>query len=371
MKRQREKGKKEQKKERKKERKEKWAETRWGSPMNLRMRHWIAICLSAACLTVQPDYAVECEASSQNLESRREESGTPGFGETMESDSEEETFAWHSDFYDTAEEIPAPAERYPGEDGTWYVLQSSEVLEKQFSGRTKKLAGEVVYEGVSRDDVIPERAPMAVTDEESKETVERELALVSAEYEKERWRGDFGFTVTFHAYGSDSYRFGEARIPHEAGEPPLEDCKEELLSAIQMTEDDCHLERCVWEGEAYTDESGVLCRDARVTGMIRVWDCRAVYEGEVNLPDYTRYQLAAVYGKEREERAAASPAEVSGSGELSEPVVGQEPEEALQDSTPFWIRLLKNSLAVTVSLFLLLAVIWGFWRLRIMGKREE
>lgn len=277
---------------------------------------------------------------------------------------EAEEMVRYSELYDTEEEIPAPEPVWTDEDGVTWELSGSRLLTVPLTSRSRTLSGEVIYPGVTKQAEIPRQAVMEVDDKESGQVLEAELPLSYAEYLKERWEPDLEFTVTFHSYGADSYRFGGIQVPHQAGQPPLTECREALLEAIGLTEEDCRVEEMAWAGESYVDESGILCRDAKVTGSRRLWDCRAVYEGETALPDVIRYRLQMEYRpvKSAEETSAAAPEEASpavpeadkGGGAGAGGGIGRFP----------WQQILRRGLTVSVSLVFLMFLVLGLRELR-------
>lgn len=286
-------------------------------------------------------------------------------GETeMGLSEEKDRLLRYSEITDTREELSEPDELWTDEKGNEWKLDDSRVILVPVTGRHRRVSGEVVYPKVTRNAEIPETAVMEVLDEESGEWLEASLPLIDTSYGKERWEGDLDVIVTFHSYGSDVYTLGETKVSHVSAQPPLKECEKELLSVMGMTEEDCRLEEFFWAGEPYPDENGILCRDAGVHGSRRVWDCRAVYEGEVKLPDVNRYRLELEYIRFQEEAAT----EVEGSGEAfsTEPlsVLGEAEEE--RESFGQW--LLRHGLEVSVSLSLLLLALLGFVLLRRRAK---
>lgn len=265
----------------------------------------------------------------------------------------------YSEIVDREDHLPVPDQFLTDEEGDVWKLKSSQVVAVPYTGRSRKVSGEVVYPEVTKNAGIPETAAMEVEDEESGQTFTVSLPLTDTEYEKERWNGDLEFTVTFHSYGADIYSFGETKVPHRSEQPPLTECREELMAAIGMPEEDCRLEEFCWAGEAYTDEKGILCRDAAVRGSRRVWDCHAVYEGEVKLPDVNRYRLQMEYTR-WEEAAAAEEVPEAAAAEVSSVSDGSEADG--RESFLQW--LLHHGWTVSIGLFALLLAVLGFLLLK-------
>lgn len=287
----------------------------------------------------------------------------------------EEDWARYSEIYDSPEMIPEPPEEFTDEDGERFRLVSKTLLEVPATGRRKRLSGEVIYREVSRDMEAPQTAQMEVWDEESGKTFEASLPLQSASFEGERWSGDFSFTVTFHTYGADYYRLGELVIPHDPEAPSLWAYRDGLLKELGKGEEDYRIESIDWDGEAYRDENGILCRDARASGSRRVWDCRAVYAGETALPDYTRYRLLMEYEKAGTEDGAEAyvmPGRepVRDAGRIARPKAI--PHRASREAVIAWLKWLRRSAGASFSLLFAAAAIWGFRQLvKLAGRLRE
>lgn len=321
-------------------------------------------CLIAA-LVLAAAYPAELFAAAPSAEVL--DWGTPELLASETAAVETETRVRYSEIYDSEEELPEAPEVWTAPDGGQWRLKDSRLLTVPLTGRTRKLSGEVVYPEVTRLSEIPATAVMEVTDEESGKTLEAELPLSYTEYEKERWQQDLELTVTFHSYGADRYRFGETTVSHQAEEPPLAECLEELYAQTGLGEEDCRFEAFSWAGEAYIDAENVRCRDARVIGSRRVWDCRAVYKGEAALPDVIRYRREMTY----ESWAEAAVGEDADASAAVSPEDGEAAEDSPAPAPSFWESLLRHGLTVSVSLFLLLAAVFGFRLLRRLARKAD
>lgn len=281
---------------------------------------------------------------------------------------EYESCVRYSEIYDTKDELPEAEKRWTDENGTVWEWKSEKLLTIPVTSRRRMVSGEVIYPGVGKESEIPKQGIVEVEDDESGQVIETELPLSRVEYEKERWEESLEFTVTFHHYGADVYHFGTLKLPHQTEAPPLENCKEALLEEIGLEAENCRLETMEWKGESYLDENHILCRDASVSGARRLWDCRAVYEGEAELPDLLRYRLQIEYQR-------AEPEESTETAQMTEAFYSAQeaaeiPEEKM-DAAERLVQLLRKCLSISVSLFLLAVVCWGFYRLRKKAQRLD
>lgn len=162
---------------------------------------------------------------------------------------------------------------------------------------------------------------------------------------------------------------------HDPDGPSLWTHRAALLKELGKKEEDYRIESIDWAGEAYRDENGVLCRDARASGSRRVWDCRAVYAGETALPDYTRYRLLMEY--ERVEPEAGEAAYGTSGREAVRDAgrpahQGALPRGAAREALPAWLRWLRTGAGVSFGLLLAAAAIWGFRQLlKLAGRLQE
>ena len=279
--------------------------------------------------------------------------------------SDTENIKRYSETADSAGDLPIPDTYIRDENGKEYRLISSRIVNVPVTGRKKNLAGQIVYPEVSVNDMIPETAVLEVNDHESGTITEVELPLKETEYENERWLPGGVVTVTFHVYGADRYRFGDIRIPHSSGMPPLEMCGREILDEAGFAENEAEIESIVWDGDVYCGENGESCRDAAVSVKRKVWDCTAVYEGEASLPDYNRYRLLSEYEPVAELHLENS--EKSGT-------IGPDSERKTdmgEEKVSRKIRWLTVGVTASLSLFLIFLLTVCFFRLRKTARKTD
>lgn len=280
-------------------------------------------------------------------------------------DEVEKRLICYSSSYKKKAEIPEAPEEYLEEGGISYRLVETEIESVPVRSRMQAVSGEIVYPDVTREQEIQAKAPMEVEDPESQTTVSAVLPLQGTSYENEHWQDGFEFSVIFHEYGADIYRLGAAAVMHDEEIPPLETCREELLASAGLSPDEVQIESADWDGEGYQDETGIWCRNAAVRARRRVWDCRAVYGGTVELPVYERYRMRMEYEKVEPETSQETQTETDAEtkGELEEVPVENIP-------LPFWRRWVRYGLAMSVSLLLLLLAWFGF-RLLLRTARKK
>lgn len=150
----------------------------------------------------------------------------------------------------------------------------------------------VEYEGVEALAGIPPEIGVEIWDRGRETAGYGRLELAGAEplrsadgSARSYWKDDFSMVVTFRAYGAETYELNGKRIVHQEGEPPLAGSEEELLGLIGAASGDYRITGAEWVGECYQDDYGILYRDARVTGLRKVTDYQAVYQGTAVFPE--------------------------------------------------------------------------------------
>lgn len=165
--------------------------------------------------------------------------------------------------------------------------------------RWPEMVRSVAYEGVEALSGIPEEIGVQIWDRGRNTAGYGRLSLISAEplrspdgAEKSYWKDDFSMVVTFRAYGAETYELNGKRIRHQEDTPPLWGSEEELLGLIGAGTEDYQITDIEWLGESYPDDYGILYRNARVTGLRRVTDYQAVYQGTAVFPEIGEEHMA-------------------------------------------------------------------------------
>lgn len=267
-----------------------------------------------------------------------------------------------SELYDSLELIPAPEPEITDESGKRYYIKTREIEAVKKTGRKTEACSEILYQSVEKNTEIPGTAEVQITDEASKTTFTAELPLTEAVYENERWENLLSFTVTFHQYGAELYGIGDGEITisdacseAEAG-TKLAAVSSELFQMIGINHQDGQIEGFRWSGASYRDSGGITCRDGEVWGSLRVFDCRAAYQGITALPDIEQYRLRTVY--EAEEGTERST-------EKKLPSAADPDHESAEEIKPapgFWGRLMlavKKYFSLTVGLLFIIPAALG------------
>lgn len=185
-------------------------------------------------------------------------------------------------------------------NGTIYHLVESQKDKTVIPDHEVPVSEEVFYEAVEAKDVIPSRIKVTVTDEGTGQVMETAAEISGQIFGEERWDDTFSFPAVFHEYGLDGYWIGNQVFKLNGDEPDFTGHEAQLLSLIEARPEDYTVNEARWAGAAYTDESGILCRRATITGTKKVSDCTVTYEGNAYFPEEEGVRLISTYEKEEE-----------------------------------------------------------------------
>lgn len=188
-------------------------------------------------------------------------------------------------------------------DGNIYRLMETQKVKTVIPAHEVPVSEEVFYEAVEAKDVIPSRIKVTVTDEGTGQVMETIAEISDQTFGDERWDDTFSFPVIFHEYGLDGYWIGSQVFKVSGDEPNFTGYEAQLLSLIEARPEDYTVEAARWDGEAYADENGVLCRKATVTGRKKVSDCTITYEGSAYFPEEEGVRLISTYEREGKENS--------------------------------------------------------------------
>lgn len=183
-------------------------------------------------------------------------------------------------------------------DGVTYHLKEKRLEKSTIPAHEQPIQEVYFYQAVEAKDKLPSKIPVTVTDETTGQSLEGTATVTGQESGGERWEDGFSFPVTFHEYGIDGYWLGECVFSLQEDIPDFSGYETELLALIGAEETDYQVEAADWNGEAYEDETGILCRDATVTGKKRVRDCTVTYEGTAVFKEEPGVRYVAVYEPE-------------------------------------------------------------------------
>jgi hypothetical protein len=240
-----------------------------------------------------------------------------------------------------------PDEKYTDQDGKEFWLKKWQIEPIQMPERKEWTEQEIVYEEVEWEGQIPKQAPLTIKDKITGQSLKQNFSIIDMEQDKQRWVPGFSFTAVFHSFDADYYKLGNKRIPYDHKKPQIKDCYQELLNEIQVDPENYRINDATWEGEAYVDDSGTICRNALVTGEKRVSDYRVIYGGEAVIPTFQGFQCVSVY--------EGFDSVTDGWNQASEDLV-ESKKNAGNDKKGNWV-IFRRSVVVTFSILLVIGVV--------------
>lgn len=193
-----------------------------------------------------------------------------------------------------AQAVPdIPPESYWDRNGREYVLDHYEVKEIPGHMVGRELEKQVVYSDVEGAEGLPES--ISVTEEVSGIPAEGELYIRDSRIVREEWRDGFQAPVLFHSYGADEYQTGSLVISGEDVLASAVESQEGILEVMGLSPQQYRIHSMAWDGEAFEDEDGQLCRRAMAEGQKLVRDYEITYEGEVAYMEPVSYEMEMAY----------------------------------------------------------------------------
>lgn len=274
------------------------------------------------------------------------------------------------------ETFPGPDTLWYDEKGELYELQSWEMISTVQEEIQNTVSYSILLEEIESEDLIPRTLELGAQEENTGRIGTAQCNATEIKSVEAYWIPDFQFIITFHSYDADYYILGDVKIPFDENKPQLIGHEYALLSLAGLDLERYRIDDIAWNGDAFVDESGILCRQALASGQRLVDDYQITYEGIAVYPPQEQWQCRAVY-----RLAMAASRENSGAPTLPAPSQEYQPQLQEQSNEPEpvkdWVKIIQSVLVITVSLVLImLAAITAagisWWkRNRMQKKRQE
>lgn len=195
----------------------------------------------------------------------------------------------------TEEYIPEPVLE---QDGISYVLQNTRQEEWVESGRTRSVT---VTRTFLKGQEIPETIDTETKDTVTGETIQVTVPRTEVQEDGAGWQqGGLELPVTYLNYenGTGAYEIGGQMVSLIEDTPAFENYNEAILAQNHLDPAFHRITDIGWEGDAYTNADGVLCRNAKAVGDVLVPRYRAVYQGDAAMPDLPMVRYINYYQSE-------------------------------------------------------------------------
>lgn len=166
------------------------------------------------------------------------------------------------------------------EDGITYKLKQSigkEVVVKE--AYAQSVEGYSDYDHAVTIDDVPNTKDVTVKNEKTGEDETVTCKLKNIETVDAGWKDTY-IDIVFETYNAYVFNWNGVEIPRNT-EAPLLGHEKELLESVGANTTDYRVIRIYWTSDAYTNEKGVLCRNARANVQKHSINYRANYVGEM------------------------------------------------------------------------------------------
>ncbi|MDO5407680.1 MAG: hypothetical protein Q4F28_10190 [Eubacteriales bacterium] len=299
----------------------------------------------------RPVETARLEETAQSVEKVRQSRETELAAEEK-SRTEVENLEIVSQMYRSRDACETPADTYTDEQGVSYELEQWEAVPVLLPAENQVVEQERIFEQIEGMTDIPETVEWKAEHTEDRRRGKAVCTAESVEILREWWSGDFSFPVQFHCYDAEYYQLGGELIPSDEVRPQLDGYEELLLEIAGVPAEGYRVTDIRWDGEAYLDEAGILCRNAVASGEKLLRDYQVRYRGTVEFPETRRWQTVALYGlPEPEEPEAKEAEEAYALTEVTEDRSEQPEAAEPAQQTPFWKQVIK---VITLSVSMLL-----------------
>lgn len=194
---------------------------------------------------------------------------------------------------DKSGDIQEPETFYWDKKGRQYELDNWTVETIPAHAAEGHLEKQIVYTEVEGAQGLPQSIP--VEEEMSGEPARGELFIRDSRIVREEWGDGFTAPVIFHSYGADEYLAGSIVVQAEDILQSTVRSGGELLEMMGLSPQEYRILNVEWDGDAYTDEGGEICRRARLSGQKLIRDYEVTYEGEVTWMEPESYEVKIFY----------------------------------------------------------------------------
>lgn len=183
--------------------------------------------------------------------------------------------------------------------------QSGKLINTVFSenketGRTETVTKTISYSKVRLDYTIPQTYKIEYTDEKTSTAIDVQLELENTVKSDAYWIDTGGLKGVVTGYDALYYNLNnsDTQIPKNEKQPVYKGYESAILKSLELS-DDYKITGSSWDGEAYYNAEGVLCRNCIYDAQLKVCDITASYSATVDLPDIITYTATSTYEDEK------------------------------------------------------------------------
>ncbi|MBQ8639813.1 MAG: hypothetical protein IJ468_11670 [Lachnospiraceae bacterium] len=183
-------------------------------------------------------------------------------------------------------------------DDRLYRLEETKKEEWILDGRNQLVSAHQLF---LDGQMIPDTITVSALDPLTGETVTGEIGRLETVSAGTDWRiGALELPVTYLNYGNEAGEYDIAGniVTLIDDTPAFENYEHVILQVNGRDEQWNRITDIVWDGEAYLNSYGAVCRKAKATGDVLVECYRTIYQGEIRLPDLSMVRYTDYYESE-------------------------------------------------------------------------
>lgn len=251
-------------------------------------------------------------------------------------------------------------------DGITYKLTGVEKDATGVAGRTQYHEETVNYNEVTGDKAISDTINTTVTDPVTGKDYGVTLSLLSKKVVKSAISDEFKFDITFYVTNGRYFRYKDKLVTYNENTPDVMQFSDEILSDLNLDPELYKINSIEWDGEAYTNEDGVLCRKAAAVGNRVINDYEVVYGGDYNLPaDANAYNWVGKYEATVNDPVGGTEYDITATATYTEYIAGQVEANEEKANPSGFITFVKNHPAafagVSVLIIAALVIVFLFF----------
>ena len=262
-------------------------------------------------------------------------------------------------------------------DGITYKLAGVEKDVTGVAGRTQYHEEMLNYNEVTGDKAISDTINSTVTDPVTGKDYGVTLSLVSKKVVKSAVSDEFKFDITFYVTNGRYFRYKDKLVTYNENTPDVMQFSDEILSDLNLDPELYKINSIEWDGEAYTNEDGVLCRKAAAVGNRVINDYEVIYGGDYNLPaDANAYNWVGKYEATVNDPVGGTEYDITATATYTEYIAGQVEANEEKANPSGFITFVKNHPAafagVSVLIIAALVIVFLFFlRVRKSNKYPQ
>ncbi len=145
-------------------------------------------------------------------------------------------------------------------------------------GYTQKVTGYSEYDSLGKAQSAPRTKLVTATDQRTGKDITMRCSYDGITKRADTWEDTY-IDITFVSYDADTFLWHKVVVPKNR-KNPLQGYEKELLDSVGGNRKNYRIRNVSWNGKAYKNAKGILCRDARAQVRKKTAHYRVNYSGE-------------------------------------------------------------------------------------------